>query len=242
MSRIKHLNRIRKGVGIAIATPVVLFFILAILIYLPPVQSYVKDKATRYLSEKTGTEITIDNVRLYFPLDLNLNGTRAVQRPDTLLSAKTLRLGIRILPLFQGKIALDELFLSDTDVNTKNLISDTQIKGHIGLFDISIPAEYRQNLLNGMTGVGSNIGVSVPAGYSFYAKTGTAETWEGDFLYITGIVKNDADDGTATYADYSSYNGSYIIIMQIRNPKYFNFDFASQSASLYQGLINTVLS
>ncbi|MBQ1816432.1 MAG: hypothetical protein II122_02730, partial [Bacteroidaceae bacterium] len=142
MSRIKHLNRIRKGVGIAIATPVVLFFILAILIYLPPVQSYVKDKATRYLSEKTGTEITIDNVRLYFPLDLNLNGTRAVQRPDTLLSAKTLRLGIRILPLFQGKIALDELFLSDTDVNTKNLISDTQIKGHIGLFDISIPAEY----------------------------------------------------------------------------------------------------
>ena len=93
-----------------------------------------------------------------------------------------------------------------------------------------------------MTGVGSNIGVSVPAGYSFYAKTGTAETWEGDFLYITGIVKNDADDGTATYADYSSYNGSYIIIMQIRNPKYFNFDFASQSASLYQGLINTVLS
>ena len=106
----------------------------------------------------------------------------------------------------------------------------------------SIPAEYRQNLLNGMTGVGSNIGVSVPAGYSFYAKTGTAETWEGDFLYITGIVKNDADDGTATYADYSSYNGSYIIIMQIRTPKYFNFDFASQSASLYQGLINTVLS
>ena len=106
----------------------------------------------------------------------------------------------------------------------------------------SIPAEYRQNLLNGMTGVGSNIGVSVPSGYSFYAKTGTAETWEGDFLYITGIVKNDSDDGTASYTDYSAYNGSYIIIMQIRNPKYFNFNFASESASLYQGLVNTVLS
>ena len=106
----------------------------------------------------------------------------------------------------------------------------------------TIPPEYRENLLTGMSGVGSNIGIGVPAGYSFYAKTGTAETWEGDFLYITGIVKSDSDDGSAVYTDYSSYNGSYVIIMQIRNPKYFGFNFASESASVYQGLVNTVLA
>lgn len=105
----------------------------------------------------------------------------------------------------------------------------------------SIPAEYRQNLLDGMTGVGGNLGIYVPAGYSFYAKTGTAETWEGDFLYITGIVKNNSDNGGKTYTDYSNYSDSYIIVTQTRNPEAFGFSFASDSASLYQGVVNCVV-
>ncbi len=105
----------------------------------------------------------------------------------------------------------------------------------------TIPQEYRQNLLDGMSGVGSGLGVSVPGGYSFYAKTGTAETWDGDYLYITGIVKNSNDDGSGTYTDYNDYNGSYIIVMQLRNPENFGFSFASESASLYQGLVNCVV-
>ena len=105
----------------------------------------------------------------------------------------------------------------------------------------SIPTDYRQNLLDGMSGVGANIGVYAPGGCSFYAKTGTAETWEGDFLYITGIVKRESDNGTSTWSDYSSYDGSYVIIMQIRNPGDHGFDFASESAYLYQGIVNTVM-
>ncbi|MCM1530067.1 MAG: penicillin-binding transpeptidase domain-containing protein [Alistipes sp.] len=105
----------------------------------------------------------------------------------------------------------------------------------------TIPQEYRQNLLDGMSGVGSGLGVYVPSGYSFYAKTGTAETWDGDYLYITGIVKNASDDGNGTYTDYNDYNGSYIIVMQLRNPENFGFSFASDSAALYQGLVNCVV-
>ena len=106
----------------------------------------------------------------------------------------------------------------------------------------TIPAECRQNLLDGMRGVASGLGVYVPEGYEFYAKTGTAETWENDFLYITGAVKNINDDGTGVYTDYNDYNGSYIIAMQIRNPEYFGFSFASESASIYQGIVNAVLN
>lgn len=108
----------------------------------------------------------------------------------------------------------------------------------------SIPQEYRQNLLDGMAGVASGLSVSVPDGYSFIAKTGTAETWEGDFLYITGCVKNNNDTGTATYTDYSNYaaTGSYIIVMQIRNPEAHGLEFASQSSSYYNGIVNAVLS
>ena len=110
----------------------------------------------------------------------------------------------------------------------------------------SIPENCRQGLLDGMTGVANNLGLYVPPNYEFYAKTGTAETGAGDFLYITGCLKN-VSDNTAQkplYTDYNSYgsNGSYIIVMQLQNPNDFGFDFASQTGGLYQGIIDTVLS
>jgi len=110
----------------------------------------------------------------------------------------------------------------------------------------SIPAEYRQNLLDCMGAVAGNLGIYVPENYEFYAKTGTAETGRGDFLYITGCLKNVADrtGEKIKYTDYSNYgsDGSYIIVMQLQNPADFGFDFASQTGYLYQGIINTVLS
>ena len=107
----------------------------------------------------------------------------------------------------------------------------------------SIPAECRDNLLSVMGSVGSDIGVYVPEGYSFYAKTGTAEGWKGDFLYITGCAKNNADNGTQTWENYDNYgsNGSYVIVMEIQNPASHGFEFASQSAGLYKGIMNIVI-
>ncbi len=111
----------------------------------------------------------------------------------------------------------------------------------------SIPPECRQNLLDGMSGVASNLGIYVPEGYQLFAKTGTAETGAGDYLYITGCIKNYNDNGQngSVYSDYSDYRsngGSYIIVMQIQNPKDFNFSFASESAHLYKGIIDIVFS
>ena len=110
----------------------------------------------------------------------------------------------------------------------------------------SIPKEYRQNLLEGMRGVANNIGVYVPENYEFFAKTGTAETGAGDFLYITGCLRNVADKSAEkpVYSDYSNYaqDGSYIIVMQLQNPADFGFNFASETGFLYQGIVNIVLS
>ena len=110
----------------------------------------------------------------------------------------------------------------------------------------SIPENCRQNLLNGMRGVGGNLGLYIPEGYEFFAKTGTAETGSGDILYITGCLRNiyDRTDEKITYTDYNEYkaSGSYIIVMQLQNPYSFGFDFASQTGGLYQGIIDTVLA
>ncbi|MBE6864316.1 MAG: peptidoglycan glycosyltransferase [Ruminococcus flavefaciens] len=110
----------------------------------------------------------------------------------------------------------------------------------------SVPAEYRDSLLEGMLGVTSHLGIYIPEGYTLYTKTGTAEVGSGDYLYITGCLKNNADntDSQPVFTDYSDYgnNGSYIIVMQIQNPKEHNFAYASDSAAYYKGIIDLVLS
>lgn len=107
----------------------------------------------------------------------------------------------------------------------------------------SIPPECRDNLLSVMGSVGSDIGIYAPEGYSFYAKTGTAEGWLGDFLYITGCAKNFNDNGSQSWESYDSYgsSGSYVIVMEIRNPAAHGFEFASQSAGVYREILNRVI-
>lgn len=106
----------------------------------------------------------------------------------------------------------------------------------------SVPENCRQGILDGMLGVGSNLGIYAGENYTFYAKTGTAETGGADILYITGCMKNINDDTESSplYEDYSNYheNGSYIVVMQMQNPNDYGFNFSSESAYLYQGIIN----
>ena len=130
----------------------------------------------------------------------------------------------------------DVVDTSDSSVKIGNGSADNEVIA-------SIPADYRQNLLNGMSAVGSDIGVYVPGGYSFYAKTGTAEGWKGDFLYITGCAKNGSDSGSSHWDSYDSYGetGSYVMVMEIQNPAAHGFEFASQSAALYSSILNIVI-
>ncbi len=104
----------------------------------------------------------------------------------------------------------------------------------------TIPEDYRQSLLDGMMGVASDIGVYISDDYTFYAKTGTAETWVNDFLYITGFVRNNEEKPNTKYTDYSNYSdkGSYSVVMQIQNPAEHGLSFASESAWMYREIVN----
>lgn len=106
----------------------------------------------------------------------------------------------------------------------------------------SVPENCRQGILDGMWGVGSDLGIYAGENYTFYAKTGTAETGGSDILYITGCMKNinDNTESCPIYEDYRNYheNGSYIVVMQMQNPNDYGFNFSSESAYLYQGIIN----
>ena len=51
------MRKAYKWVIAALAAPFVLFILLAIIIYLPPVQNWLVNKVTEYASEETGMTI-----------------------------------------------------------------------------------------------------------------------------------------------------------------------------------------
>ena len=72
MNKRKTIRHVAIGLTLVVTVPVVLFLVLAVLIYLPPVQRFAVDRTTAILSETTGMHIRIGHIRLAFPLDLTL--------------------------------------------------------------------------------------------------------------------------------------------------------------------------
>lgn len=128
----KTIKKALKWLGITVATPIALFLLLAILLYIPPVQNYAVHQVANYLSGNLGMDVRIDKVRLAFPLDLAVHHMTAVEKGDTLLNADRLRLNVKLMPLFEGRADVDGFELYGLVIDTKSYISDTRIKGHAG--------------------------------------------------------------------------------------------------------------
>ncbi len=138
------MRRLVRWALAIVATPFVLFLLAVVLLYLPPVQDFAVRRATAALSDATGLDVSVERLRLRFPLRLEMQQTlirdsvpadAPIERRDTLLYARSLTLSVRLLPLFTGRADVDALALRDAAVNTKHIIGDTRICGHIGSFD-----------------------------------------------------------------------------------------------------------
>ena len=62
--------------------------LLAALLYFPPFQRWAVKQVAAYASEKTGMDITVEHVRLEFPLNLGVEGLRVLQQNDSLPQVK----------------------------------------------------------------------------------------------------------------------------------------------------------
>ncbi len=129
---------IKWAVGI-ILTPILLFLILAILLYIPPIQNWAVKKVMSYASEQTGMEISIERVKLVFPLDLGVDGFLMIQQndslpqvKDTIADVKNLIVEVQLKPLFKKNVEIDALEFKDVKLNTANFVHEARVKGTIG--------------------------------------------------------------------------------------------------------------
>ncbi len=131
-------KRILKwAVGILLA-PVMLFFISATLLYLPPMQDFAVGKVASVMSEATGMKVRVGRLRLTFLFDIDLQDVRIQdERDDILLDVERLNVDLSFESLLHGKIDVEGIELTRAAVNTKSLIAGMAIKGSIGRFFIN---------------------------------------------------------------------------------------------------------
>ena len=123
-----------KWVSWVILTPILLFVVLMILLYVPPVQNFLRKQATAYASQATGMQINVGRIDLRFPLNLLVRDVEVVQAPDTLLTLASLNVHVQAMPLFKGKIEVDDITIQRVAVNSANLIEGMRIRGVLGRF------------------------------------------------------------------------------------------------------------
>ena len=117
---------------LALASPFLLFLLVCLFIYLPPIQNYLVRTATEMASEATGMDIHIRRISLRFPLNLVVDETTVTDKGDTLLYAGQLTAKVQLLPLLKKKVELDGLELKEARVNSGALLEGMQLYGQMG--------------------------------------------------------------------------------------------------------------
>ena len=118
-------------------SPVLLFIVLAILLYLPPVQNWMVDKVTAVASEKTDMDIRVGRVDLSFPLDLSIADFKMIHKADTIADVERLVVDVQLLPLFGSRVVINQLEVSNTRLNTNGFIDAATVKGRFGRLYVS---------------------------------------------------------------------------------------------------------
>ena len=130
------MKKALKWMAIAVLTPILLFLILAALLYFPPVQNWAVKKVAAIASEKTGMEITVGHVNLEWPFDLGIDDFRMLHPndslpnvTDTIADIGHLTADIQLWPLLEKRVVIDELSMREAKLNTNGFIGDLRIKG-----------------------------------------------------------------------------------------------------------------
>ena len=103
------MKKVFLWIGLVLLSPVLLFLLLTLLIYMPPVQRWVVGQVTAYATEATGMQVSVSGVSLQFPLDLSIHDFLVVEDHDTVASVARLVADVQLMPLVEQEVLLNGL-------------------------------------------------------------------------------------------------------------------------------------
>lgn len=112
------LKKILRVLLWCVVSIVALLLLITILIQVPSVQNYVKDKAITYLHKKIKTKVSLDKILIKFPKDVVLEGFYFEdQKKDTLLAGKRLVVDVDLFKLVSSELEINSVALENTTAN-----------------------------------------------------------------------------------------------------------------------------
>lgn len=122
----KIARRILKILGWTVVGVIVLLILVVVLLQVPAVQNFAKDKAVAFLQKKIGTPVKIDRLSISFPKKVVLEGIYFEdQNKDTLLAGKKLAVDISMLALLDNEVEINDVELDGIRANIYRLGKDT---------------------------------------------------------------------------------------------------------------------
>jgi hypothetical protein len=117
----KQIHFLKKTLRIflwCVASIVAILLLLIILIQVPAIQNFVKDKAVTYLQGKIKTTVALDHISIEFPKDVVLEGFYFEdQKKDTLLAGKRLEVDVDLFKLISSELEINSVSLENVNAN-----------------------------------------------------------------------------------------------------------------------------
>ena len=184
--------------SVILLSPIVLFLVLTISLYIPSVQNFLVQKVAVYMSEKTEAEVGIGHVALKFPLDLSIEEAKFIKPNDslanvrdTIADVKELVADVKLLPLFSGKVVVDNLEVNKAKFNTNGFISSLRVRGNVDKLQLSsrgVDLGLETADVDGVFLNGGNIDIAL------LPDTVPEDTTKSDLKWKINIAKVEVDD------------------------------------------------
>lgn len=116
----KYLRKSIKVILWIIGSIIGLFLLIVLLLQIPAVQNFIKDKAVTYLEEKIKTDVNIGRIEIGLPKKVILEGVYFESREgDTLLAGDKLAVDISLFKLLSNEVEINSINLEGITANVK---------------------------------------------------------------------------------------------------------------------------
>ena len=167
------VRRRRKLFWILLLVPLTVLLLLVGAVYLPSVQRWAVGRLVQTLEEQTGWDITVEEMRISFPLRVRVDKLLATEGSDTIIWVDELRTSLPLMPLFNKRIEAPSLKLQDAIVAMPlDSLNRSRIDARLGTME----AGHVQVDLSSMDI--DIAAVSLADGFFAYTQTDTTESSE----------------------------------------------------------------